>query len=62
MPDRHKVVSHAQWLEARKRFLRKEKAFTRLRDRLSAERRGLPWERVDKPYLFEGPDGQETLA
>jgi predicted dithiol-disulfide oxidoreductase (DUF899 family) len=60
--ERHKVVTHAAWLEARRRFLRKEKAFTRLRDRLSRERRGLPWERVDKAYVFEGPDGKETLA
>ena len=62
MPQRHKIVSHEQWLAARKRFLRKEKAFTRLRDRLSAERRGLPWERIEKEYVFDGPDGKETLA
>ena len=62
MPDRHKIVSHDRWLHARKQLLRKEKAFTRLRDRLSRERRNLPWERVDKPYVFEGPDGKETLA
>jgi predicted dithiol-disulfide oxidoreductase (DUF899 family) len=58
----HKVVSHEQWIAARKQFLRKEKAFTRLRDRLSAQRRALPWERVDKEYVFDGPDGKETLA
>ena len=62
MPQRHKIVSHEQWLAARKRFLRKEKAFTRLRDRLSAERRGLPWERIEKEYVFDGPNGKETLA
>jgi predicted dithiol-disulfide oxidoreductase (DUF899 family) len=62
MPDRHKIVSHDRWLHARKQFLRKEKALTRLRDRLSRERRNLPWERVDKPYVFEGADGKETLA
>ena len=62
MPQRHKIVSHEQWLAARKRFLRKEKAFTGLRDRLSAERRGLPWERIEKEYVFDGPDGKETLA
>ena len=62
MPQRHKIVSHEQWLAARKRYLRKEKAFTRLRDRLSAERRGLPWERIEKEYVFDGPDGKETLA
>ena len=62
MPERHKIVSHDKWLEARRKFLLKEKAFTRLRDRLSAQRRALPWERVDKKYVFDGPDGKETLA
>jgi len=61
MPERHRIVSHEQWLDARRRFLRKEKAFTRLRDRLSRERGNLPWERVDKTYVFQGPDGKETL-
>jgi predicted dithiol-disulfide oxidoreductase (DUF899 family) len=37
-------------------------AFTRLRDRLCRERRKLPWERVDKAYVFEGREGKETLA
>lgn len=59
--ERHKVVSHEEWIAARTRFLAKEKEFTRLRDRLSEERRALPWERVDKPYVFEGPKGKETL-
>lgn len=58
----HKVVSHQEWLKARKAFLRKEKDFTRARDALAAERRRLPWERVEKRYLFEGPEGEETLA
>lgn len=57
-----KVVSHAEWIEARKKFLSKEKEFTRLRDELSRQRRELPWERVEKPYTFEGPRGAETLA
>jgi len=57
----HKVVAHDAWLEARKQFLVKEKEFTRLRDQLSQARRDLPWERVDKRYVFEGPNGQETL-
>ncbi len=61
MPERHKVVSHTAWLDARRKFLRKEKAFTRLRDRLSRERQALPWERVDKTYVFQGPDGEKTL-
>jgi len=59
--ENHKVVSREEWLEARKQFLAKEKEFTRLRDRLSQQRRDLPWVRVDKPYVFEGPNGNETL-
>jgi predicted dithiol-disulfide oxidoreductase (DUF899 family) len=58
----HKVVSHDAWIAARQRFLLKEKEFTRLRDELSRERRELPWERVDKEYVFESPNGRETLA
>ncbi len=58
----HKVVSAAEQLEARKGFLAKEKELTRLRDQLSQECRQLPWVKVDKEYLFDGPDGQETLA
>jgi predicted dithiol-disulfide oxidoreductase (DUF899 family) len=58
----HTVVSPAEWTEARKRLLAKEKEFTRLRDELSRERRKLPWERVDKRYVFHGQDGEETLA
>jgi predicted dithiol-disulfide oxidoreductase (DUF899 family) len=59
---KHRVVSHEEWLVARQAHLAKEKAFTRLRDELSAERRALPWERVDKAYVFEGPHGQQSLA
>ncbi|MGA8570407.1 MAG: DUF899 family protein, partial [Candidatus Binataceae bacterium] len=58
----HKVVSHDEWLAARKQLLVKEREFTRLRDQLSQERRELPWERVDKNYVFDGPGGKETLA
>src|SRR5271166_1526030 len=57
-----KVVSSSEWLAARKAFLAKEKEFTRLRDELSRERRELPWEKVEKSYTFEGPNGKETLA
>src|SRR3974390_2374116 len=56
-----KVVSHEQWGEARKQPLAKEKEFTRLRDQLSEARRDLPWEQVEKTYVFEGPSGKETL-
>jgi predicted dithiol-disulfide oxidoreductase (DUF899 family) len=58
----HQVVSHEKWIEARRALLAREKEFTRLRDQLSQQRRDLPWERVDKPYAFEGPNGTETLA
>jgi len=57
-----KVVSQAEWLAARKDLLKKEKEFTRLRDELSQERRRMPWERVEKKYAFEGPNGVETLS
>jgi predicted dithiol-disulfide oxidoreductase (DUF899 family) len=57
-----KVVSRDEWLAARKQHLSKEKEFTRLRDKLSAERRELPWVKVEKNYVFDGPKGKETLA
>jgi predicted dithiol-disulfide oxidoreductase (DUF899 family) len=62
MAEPHKVVSSAQWIEARKQLLIKEKEFTQARDQLSRQRRDLPWERVEKSYVFEGPAGQETLS
>lgn len=57
-----KIVSHEEWLEARKRHLTEEKEFTRLRDELSRQRRALPWEKVEKSYVFDAPGGKETLA
>ena len=60
--EQHKIVSQAEWIEARKAHLRKEKEFTRLRDQLSAERRQLPWAKVGKNYMFDGPNGKESLA
>jgi predicted dithiol-disulfide oxidoreductase (DUF899 family) len=57
-----KVVSEAEWLVARKDLLTREKELTRLRDEVSRHRRELPWVRVDKEYIFDGPDGKETLA
>jgi predicted dithiol-disulfide oxidoreductase (DUF899 family) len=62
MIENHPVVSHDDWLQARTEFLATEKEFTRLRDELSAERRALPWERVEKEYVFDGPNGKESLA
>jgi predicted dithiol-disulfide oxidoreductase (DUF899 family) len=58
----HQIVSQDEWLAARKALLAKEKAFTKERDALSQERRRLPWVKVDKTYVFEGPAGKETLA
>jgi predicted dithiol-disulfide oxidoreductase (DUF899 family) len=56
-----KVVAPAEWLAARKELLRKEKEFTRLRDELSRQRRAMPWEKVEKNYIFESPAGKQTL-
>jgi len=58
----HKIVSREEWIEARRQHLAREKELTRLRDQLSQERRALPWEKVDKPYVFDGPKGEESLA
>jgi len=57
-----KVVSQKEWLVARKRLLVEEKKFSRLRDRLNQQRRNLPWVKIEKEYVFDGPDGKETLA
>ena len=58
----HKVVSHKNWIAARKKFLAQEKKFSKLRDQLNRQRRQLPWEKVEKEYIFNGPDGRQTLA
>jgi predicted dithiol-disulfide oxidoreductase (DUF899 family) len=58
----HTTVSREQWIAARQALLAKEKELTRARDRLSAERRALPWVRIDKSYTFDGPRGRETLG
>jgi len=57
----HKVVSREQWLAARRELLAEEKKLTRARDELSHRRRELPWVKVDKPYVFEAPEGKQTL-
>src|SRR5467141_5214324 len=57
-----KVVSRAEWIAARKELLAKEKTLTRQRDAVSAERRQLPWVKVDKNYVFDAPGGKKTLA
>jgi predicted dithiol-disulfide oxidoreductase (DUF899 family) len=58
----HRIVSEHEWLAARTALLAKEKAFTKARDRLSAERRELPRVKVEKNYVFDGPNGKVTLA
>ena len=61
MEDR-KVVSPKEWLAARKKLLVQEKKFSKLRDELNLQRRKLPWIKVEKEYVFDGPHGRETLA
>jgi len=58
----HKIVSRQQWIEARRVHLAQEKELTQARERLSEERRALPWVKVDKAYLFDGAEGKKTLA
>jgi predicted dithiol-disulfide oxidoreductase (DUF899 family) len=60
--DNHQIVSKNEWIETRKVLLKKEKEFTALRDQLSKQRRDLPWVAVDKEYVFDGPNGKETLS
>ena len=59
---KRRVVTSGEWEAARKELLKKEKEFTRLREKLSQQIRELPWEKVEKEYVFNGPDGKETLA
>ena len=58
----HQIVSREQWNAAREQLLSEEKELTRMRDRVNARRRELPWVKVEKTYVFDGPNGQETLA
>jgi predicted dithiol-disulfide oxidoreductase (DUF899 family) len=58
----HNVVSQSEWLEARRQLLAREKAFTHVRDALAAARRDLPWVKIDKNYVFDGPNGQVSLS
>lgn len=62
MTAKQKIVTEADWLEAREKLLIKEKEFLRLQEALNAERRALPWVEVTKPYRFEGPDGELALG
>ncbi len=58
----HAIVSREEWLDAREALLAKERAMTHELDALRAERRQLPWVRIEKPYVFEGPEGRCTLG
>jgi predicted dithiol-disulfide oxidoreductase (DUF899 family) len=60
--EAHKTVSRDEWIAARKAYLAEEKAFTRARDALSKKRRELPWVKVDRNYVFDGPSGKQSLA
>ena len=60
--ENRKVVSPKEWLAARKKLLVKEKKFSKLRDELALQRRTLPWVKVEKEYVFDGPTGKATLA
>jgi len=62
LTQKPKVASREEWIAARQELLRKEKEFTRLRDQLSAERRKLPWVKLEKNYDFDAPGGKVTLA
>ncbi|MBV8474329.1 MAG: DUF899 domain-containing protein [Hyphomicrobiales bacterium] len=58
----HQVATREAWLEARKQLLAEEKEMTHLRDALAAKRRALPWVKIDKPYRFDGPEGEASLS
>jgi predicted dithiol-disulfide oxidoreductase (DUF899 family) len=60
--ETRKVVSHKEWVTARKKLLLKEKKFSKLRDELNRQRRQLPWVKIEKQYAFDGPTGQVTLG
>src|SRR5260370_35681366 len=61
-PQPHKIVSREQWIEARTAHLAHEKEYTRARDRLTEDRRALPWVKADKAYVLSAPNGQQTLS
>src|SRR5262245_4995080 len=58
----HRIVSQEEWIAARKAHLRNEKALTRMRDLVAAERRALPWVKIEKKYLFDTTAGKKELA
>ena len=56
------IVSPEEWAAARSKHLEQEKALTRQKDKVNAERRRLPMVKVDREYIFDGPDGKRTLG
>lgn len=60
--ENRKVVSEKEWIVARKKLLVKEKKFSKLRDELNLQRRRLPWVKIEKDYIFQGPKGKVSLA
>ena len=58
----HEVVNAEKWQAARVELLKKEKELTRMCDEISKQRRELPWEKIEKKYVFDGPKGKQTLA
>ncbi len=62
MPLNPVVVSNERWLSARKALLVREKELMRMQDQLARDRRSLPWQRIDKPYVFDTPEGGRRLA
>ena len=58
----HTIVSREEWIAARKAHLAHEKEYTKAREHLAEERRALPWVKVDKDYVFDGPDGKVSLG
>ena len=62
LSDNHTIVSQDKWIKARKELLIKEKEFTRAREQINQKRRELPWVRVDKEYVFNGPKGKQILS
>jgi predicted dithiol-disulfide oxidoreductase (DUF899 family) len=58
----HRIVSRDEWVKERQALLKRERELTRYRDAIAAERRQLPWVRIDKDYVFDTPEGKRTLA
>jgi predicted dithiol-disulfide oxidoreductase (DUF899 family) len=58
----HIIAPYTDWFEAHKSHLVKEKALTRQRQQIAADRRALPWLRIDKPYAFDTTRGRKSLA